>query len=722
MKRLSLISLTAAALLIAGCGGGGGSLPSSGNGGGAGPITPQTKTTLTFSIRISPSSSTSNSKRTPNYVSPGTQSLGIVVTNQGASPSPAQYVNLSSCTTSSGTTTCQATVAALPGLDTIAISAYSGASGAGSLLGSGSIQYQVQPGTNNVTSPLTINGEVASIALTPVLGNLPLGQSTQVTAVAKDASGNIIVGSYNNAPITFSGTNLTVSPTTVSSSTDIASGVYVSWNNGYNNWGASTLTATTSDSIKGTATIAPASGFALYSASGNAAYNVTGFRMTLGPDGKLYWGSLSPTTCSGTTNTLLCVENAGALHQFDPSTLTDTAIDLSFSPSNISFDENGALWFAGASSANIGYLPNATTSFTAANVVTIPMPTPGGAHIVRQVAFNGTTAWTFVRNPKTTLLNLPITNPSAASVTVGPTMPPGPSGSPQSPGFPFNIFYANGSLYLPDSNNGQLDQYNIASGTWTQYPSPDEAATFAQGGFPELYQSAQSGNTIYVGSFGNLEVQFPTGAIFAFDASSNAWGTTYTLPSALAAEPAVYAVNDNVLYYGDFSGTGVLGYINLSSGDARAIPQGIYGQPGPQLFVDGAAAMSDGTAWFSCYNSNVTPVPPLCIGHTVYLSAWSIWPSTQIPINGTGTQGEQLIGIMEAPTANSGPFTAMSSNTNVCTTTTVQSHNFNIVGVGAGTCNIVVTDAHNASETIGVVVTQTNGTIQSRNRNPGGIF
>lgn len=734
MKRLSLISLTAAALIIAGCGGGtGGSLPlgntGSGSGGGS-PVTNQAKTSLTFSIRISSSPSSSSSKRTPNYISPGTQSLGVVVTNQGASPSAAQYVNLSNCTTSNGSTTCQVTAAALPGLDTIAITAYSGTSGGGSVLGSGSIQYQVQPGANNVTSPLTINGEVASITLTPALSHLPLGQSAQLSVVAKDAGGNIIVGRYNNAPITLSGTNLAVTPSTVSSSTDIANGIYVSWNNGYNNWGAATVTATTSDNITGTTTLTPASGFALYNAGGNAAYNVTGFKMKLGPDGNIYYSSLSPTTCTGATNNnVLCVANAGAIHQFNPSTLTDTAITLSAAASEISFDANNGLWFGAQSLATVGYLPNATTSFTAANVEAIPLPTPTGITNFksRQVAFDGSgNAWFFAKDPSyaTYLMKTPVANPSASTVTVVATIPPGPAGTPQNLPGPFNIFYANGALYVTDADNGELDAYNISSGTWTQYPSPDNATWFAQGGgFAFLYQSVQLGDTIYVGSFGNdYVVQLPTGSIYAFNTSSNTWGTTYTMPAAVAAMPAAYAVNDNVLYYGDFSGTDVLGYINLADGDVRAIPQGIYGQPGPQIYNDGAAAMSDGTAWFSCYNSSVNPVPPLCIGHTVYLSGWSVWPGTQIPVNGAGTQGEQLIGIMEAPTANSGPFTAVSSNTNVCTTTSVQSHNFNIVGVAAGACSVVVTDAHSVSETISVTVTTTSGTISTRTRKNGGLF
>ena len=117
MKKLTTCGLAIAALLVAGCGGGAGSassgvIPQQPVGGNA----PQSKSSITFAIRVS--STTSSQTRKPAFVSPGTQSLGIVETDQGASAAnPAVFVNVSSCPTVSGVVVCSATVPANPGLD-----------------------------------------------------------------------------------------------------------------------------------------------------------------------------------------------------------------------------------------------------------------------------------------------------------------------------------------------------------------------------------------------------------------------------------------------------------------------------------------------------------------------------------------------------------------------------------------------------------------------------
>jgi len=136
------------------------------------------------------------------------------------------------------------------------------------------------------------------------------------------------------------------------------------------------------------------------------------------------------------------------------------------------------------------------------------------------------------------------------------------------------------------------------------------------------------------------------------------------------------------------------------------------------LLPDFVAAMSDGTAWFTCYGSQPGVVP--CLGHTTYLSGWSIFPAQSIALFGAGLQSEQLVGVMESPSANSGPFTAASSNTDVCTVADLNDHNFNVVGTGPGACLVTVTDAHGVSQTINVTVTTTSGTVQSKRRQIGG--
>ena len=89
-KALSLALALGAASLVAACGGGG-SAP--GTTGALPPGTPAQLAPNTVSMTLkNPSASSGSSLRHPTYVSTGTASIGVVVTNQGATPSPAQFV------------------------------------------------------------------------------------------------------------------------------------------------------------------------------------------------------------------------------------------------------------------------------------------------------------------------------------------------------------------------------------------------------------------------------------------------------------------------------------------------------------------------------------------------------------------------------------------------------------------------------------------------------
>ncbi len=185
MRQRFALALLAAAIVTAACGGGGGTSsgalpPAANNPGGSNPAA---AVIVSFTIKIPTGSS--SSLRHPHYVSPGTQSIGVVVTNQGQAPSPAQYVNVSTCPQVSGVTTCSISVTALPGNDVFAMTAYSAPNGGGSALAVGSVAATIVAGVANVTDTLTLGGVVASIAITPGIAALPLGNRRRSTSLRR---------------------------------------------------------------------------------------------------------------------------------------------------------------------------------------------------------------------------------------------------------------------------------------------------------------------------------------------------------------------------------------------------------------------------------------------------------------------------------------------------------------------------------------------------------
>jgi hypothetical protein len=157
------------------------------------------------------------------------------------------------------------------------------------------------------------------------------------------------------------------------------------------------------------------------------------------------------------------------------------------------------------------------------------------------------------------------------------------------------------------------------------------------------------------------------------------------------SQPDSIGAKGNNLYYADLYGA--LGYINTSNNKTRLYPTLTVQQATTKDYFqtpDGITVMSDGSAWFSCENINV--LVPLCVGHTVYLSNWSAFPGPSFSVF-AGKANEQAVGIVEAPSADSGPFTAATNNASICTVTKVADHNFTVVGVAVGSCQVTVTDA-----------------------------
>lgn len=219
---VSMLVVVGSAAMIVGCGGGGQSTVPAG-----GPAPQKGMSSTTFQISI-PTTSTSSVKRSPNYISAGTQSIAITVAVGSATPGAPTVANLTSsspnCSSTPAALVCTVSVAAPIGSDTFGVSLYSGTNATGSVLSKATMTGTVTASTAN-TIPIVLNGVVANVQISVTDGNnlIPGGYATTLPVVvtAEDASGNIIVGGYAN-PITLTNSDTsgatTLSTTTLSSS------------------------------------------------------------------------------------------------------------------------------------------------------------------------------------------------------------------------------------------------------------------------------------------------------------------------------------------------------------------------------------------------------------------------------------------------------------------------------------------------------------------------
>lgn len=202
------IALAIAALVFAGCGGGGGGT-SGAPGVPTAPTTPQyASMTLSFALPNSGSASR------PQYVSPSTTQVEVVVNsvNGGAPPSwvPADVTTAltttggsPNCTISGGTETCTLQVAAPPGTVNYTFTVKDGT---GVALGTLTTTKTIVQGVSN-TFTITLNGIPKTVTITSptVTANDTTHASSgyALTVIVKDADGNPIVapGGYTN-PVT----------------------------------------------------------------------------------------------------------------------------------------------------------------------------------------------------------------------------------------------------------------------------------------------------------------------------------------------------------------------------------------------------------------------------------------------------------------------------------------------------------------------------------------
>ncbi len=174
-------------------------LSACGGGGGFGaPPNPVQRSAGTLKLVVGPTGSilpgsTTGSRAKPRFISPSAKSVSI--TANGALPATIADISAGSpnCTGSAGSRTCTITVQAPLGNDTFAIVIFDGPNATGNQLGSASATANVTPSGFSVTA--TVNAVVASYMLTLSTPSLNPGTNTAtLTAVAKDADGNVITG------------------------------------------------------------------------------------------------------------------------------------------------------------------------------------------------------------------------------------------------------------------------------------------------------------------------------------------------------------------------------------------------------------------------------------------------------------------------------------------------------------------------------------------------
>lgn len=713
---------------VAACSGGGGStsLPAAPPHG----TTPAAHQNVAFTITV-PAKTTS--ARSPKYVSASTQSVSIVETDGTAPALPAVVQNTTpgspNCTTASGATSCTITVNANVGADSFTVKTYDAANATGNLLSSGTVQGTVVSGAAN-SFPLTLGGTVASFTLAATDAYPQVNGTTTLTAIAKDAGGNTIVGTYDSPiALTSSASGGTLSQASFASSSDKSTLTLSA---------SQTSSFTISGSVNGktgSLTINPSSGVVYYNV-GSGSNDATGFHIIAGNDGKLYYTTLGLLTCA---NSGFCYGNSGALGQFDPATGNFNEIpfptDEPVAPYQTS---DGTVWVslssetvnANGSTTTNGFVGRVSGGFSQANLSTVALPTPApfdGDSRPRSFALGPDGNLYLTGNTDHKLYKIPVSNPSTSSITaiVLPTSTAPPNAAWQgaqageaqgiTTGADGNLYLANFAFTAPN-----VLQYNTTSGAFTAFDPPG-----GQGPEPRYIVTGSDGNLYQ--SFGGVCTVAPCNG--GLNAMTTAGTFTQIATPDAYSEPDDLAAGTGFVAFVDL-GQGGFGTYNFTSKEVRDYPITPMAANNFQCCSvstapDGITVGSDGSLWYITYGT-VTKGGPLAIAHVVMTSNWSVWPSQQLNLNGTGTANAQLVGIMES--GDSGPFTVTSSDSTVATLQPItgESHNYHLVGIGPGTCTVTITDKNGRSESIAVTVTQTSGTVSGGARGAvatkGGLF
>ncbi|HLX25464.1 MAG TPA: hypothetical protein VKR05_00615, partial [Candidatus Cybelea sp.] len=258
---------------------------------------------------------------------------------------------------------------------------------------------------------------------------------------------------------------------------------------------------------------------------------------------------------------------------------------------------------------------------------------------------------------------------------------------------------SDGVLNVADFANGVLDRFDpVTAKTIAQIVLPQQRALGNHASVQPRFVDV-AGSHVLISLFGTSTATTGTGAIDSYANGGRISPVPLTSVPAGSIPDSLSSAGSST-YYADIFAHAV-GWIDWTTGKSRLIPVEAQVTNAPYS-PNGILAAGDGTAWFTC-KDGTTPLQPLCVGHTTYLSKWSVFPGPAFQI-GAGVRLSQIAGIMENPQADSGPFTARVDKPHVCTASKVADHNFVVTGKSGGYCTVTVTDAHRRSVSVLVTV------------------
>lgn len=245
IQRATFIALGLLAC-AAGCSGGAQS--------GSAPVLPAAggRAIAQLTVLIPAHPSTSSTSRNPAYVSPDTESIGVVDTPASAAPFPVVMTNVpgTACVTQEGGGySCTIVIQAQPGDNTLTVTTYSAPDGGGSVLSSGTVLESFSATATPAPITVTLTGVVSKVALsishddlngnTELDANVPVGQSATLYVTGEDAAGDPIVGTFDY-PIGVSVSDGAISLGTTSFTSSSVTSTPITWNGGPTYYSTST--------------------------------------------------------------------------------------------------------------------------------------------------------------------------------------------------------------------------------------------------------------------------------------------------------------------------------------------------------------------------------------------------------------------------------------------------------------------------------------------------
>ncbi|HTX59346.1 MAG TPA: hypothetical protein VMH02_06660, partial [Verrucomicrobiae bacterium] len=445
----------------------------------------------------------------------------------------------------------------------------------------------------------------------------------------------------------------------------------------------------------------PGTGFAYFDVGEDPATDRSAFQIVRGPDGRLYYGTLGPPTCAGG----ICSSPAGAIGRFDPATGRARQIALRSEVLGLLFTGDGALWFAGGTSHRLYRMRPREFSASALTAIPVPAPVPNATYTPRLLAQDGAGNVWFGDGAGGRVLRIASAGPYRSSSVAAFAQPRGPRGTPGASPFVNGIAVAgDGDVYVLDSANGTLDQVDPRNGrTTAQLVLPQQRALGAKGSVEPRFLAKDASGALLASFFGaSIGNGLSRGGIDRYVPGAKGIAELALASAPAGALPDTLSIEGADLYYTD-AGARAVGFVDVQTRDYRLIPTQPFLSLSTLRSPNGVVAMPDGTAWFTCAG-DVKPFAPLCLGHTVYLDDWSLFPGPSFDV-GIGGATSQVVGMMENPAQDSGPFTVRSDRPGICRAGDLREHDFVVTGVARGRCTIVVTDAHHVSKSLQVVVT-----------------